>query len=208
MRHPLSAAPVVPPQRATAHRLPVALRLLDGPAAAPAHELARDAAVAVVEAALFAADEPLPPKRLAQAAGLESAAARAAVARLRDLLQREGSAFQVVELAGGHQLLTRPEHHPWVARLRRGVAEASMSQPARETLAVVAYRQPITRADVEGIRGVGCAEVLRQLMERGLVRLAGRDDTLGRPSLYETTRKFLQLFGLRSLKDLPPAEGL
>ncbi|MFO0842973.1 MAG: SMC-Scp complex subunit ScpB [Gemmataceae bacterium] len=72
----------------------------------------------------------------------------------------------------------------------------------------MAYRQPVTRADVEAIRGVGSSEVLKQLMEKGLVRLAGRDESLGRPALYETTKKFLQLFGLKSLKDLPPGEGL
>src|SRR5262249_53269399 len=118
------------------------------------------------------------------------------------------SSFQVEEVAGGYQLLTRAEHYPWLARLRRGATEVQMSAAARETLAIVAYRQPITRADIEGIRGVGCAEGLKQLMEEGLGRLAGRDDSLGRPALYETTRKFLQLYGLKSLKDLPPAEGL
>ncbi len=207
MPHPLAPARIVPPRRAWNHPIPPALRPAEDASASPAHELARDAEAAAVEAALFAADEPLAPRKLAQAAGLEPAQARAAVTRLRDLLEREGSAFRVEEIAGGWQLLTGPELHPWVARLRRGVAEATLTPAARETLAVVAYRQPITRADIEGIRGVGCAEVLRLLMERGLVRLAGRDDSLGRPSLYETTRKFLQMYGLRTLGDLPPAEG-
>jgi segregation and condensation protein B len=209
MRHPLVKPPVVPPQRLSTHRLPAALRLIEEKSDAPAHELARSRAEAFVEAALLAADEPLPAKKLAQVAGLADAAeARKVVARLQELLARDGSAFQVEELAGGYQLLTRPEFYPWLARLRRGATEGQMSAAARETLAVVAYRQPITRADIEGVRGVGCSEVLRQLMEKGLVRLAGRDDSLGRPALYETTRKFLQLYGLKSLKDLPPAEGL
>jgi segregation and condensation protein B len=83
-----------------------------------------------------------------------------------------------------------------------------LTAAARETLAIVAYRQPVTRADVEAIRGVGSNDVLERLLERGLIRPAGRDDSLGRPTLYETTKKFLQLFGLKSLRDLPPADGL
>src|SRR5262249_41114239 len=112
------------------------------------------------------------------------------------------------ELAGGFQLLTRPEFHPWLVRLRRSGADLRLSGAARETLAIVAYRQPIMRADVEAIRGVQCSEVLRQLMERGLIRIAGRDASLGRPVLYGTTKKFLQVFGLKSLRDLPQADQL
>jgi segregation and condensation protein B len=175
----------------------------------PRGELARDGRLALVEAALMAADEPLSPRRLAAAAGLgDVAEARRLVQRLRALYDRDGTAFQVEELAGGYQLLTRPEYHPWLARLRRGVAELRLTPAARETLAIIAYRQPITRADVEAIRGVQSGEVLRQLMEKGLVHFAGRDDSLGRPHLYGTTRKFLQVFGLKSLRDLPPAQEL
>ncbi len=118
----------------------------------------------------------------------------------------DGTAFQIEELAGGVQLLTRPQYHRWLTTLRRGSVEVRLTAPARETLAIVAYRQPIMRADVEAIRGVHCGDTLRLLMERGLVRIAGRDDSLGRPVLYGTTKKFLQLFGLRSLKELPQAE--
>jgi segregation and condensation protein B len=171
--------------------------------------LARDPRLALVEAALLVADEPLPPRRLAAAAGLADAAdARRLVQRLRDLYDADGTAFQVEELAGGFQLLTRPEFHPWLVRLRRAGADPRLSPAARETLAIVAYRQPITRADVEAVRGVQSGELLRLLMEKGLVRIAGRDDSLGRPVLYATTRKFLHFYGLKSLKDLPPAEGL
>jgi segregation and condensation protein B len=172
-------------------------------------ELARDSTTALVEAALLAADEPLTARRLAQAAGLaDGNEARRAVQRLAALYEKDGTAFQVEELAGGYQLLTRPEFHPWLARLRRGGAEVRLSPAARETLAIVAYRQPITRADVEAVRGVQSSEVLHLLMEKGLVRIAGRDDSLGRPVLYATTRKFLQLFGLKSLRDLPQAQEL
>jgi segregation and condensation protein B len=177
--------------------------------AGPRGELARDGRLALVEAAMLAADEPVTPRRLAVVAGLEDAAeARRLVRRLRTLYAKDGSAFQVEELAGGFQLLTRSEFHPWVSRLRRTGTELRLSTVARETLAIVAYRQPIMRADIEAIRGVQCGDMLRHLMEKGLIRIAGRHDSLGRPVLYGTTRKFLQLFGLKSLRDLPLADRL
>jgi segregation and condensation protein B len=187
--------------------LPAVYRLGWGSGVEPAVQgaLARDPYVALVEAALLSTDEPLTARRLADVAGLADAAeARRMVRKLQALYEEEGSAFQVAEIAGGYQLLTRPEFHPWLVRLRRSGEELRLTPAARETLAIVAYRQPIMRADIEAIRGVQCSEVLRLLMERGLVRIAGRHDSLGRPVLYGTTRKFLQVFGLNSLKDLPP----
>jgi segregation and condensation protein B len=192
-------------------RLPLAYRLRPEGVRTAAGEgpLGRDARLAAVEAALLAADEPLSPRRLASVAGLgDAAVARRLVQRLRELYDLDGTAFQVEDLAGGYQLLTRPEYHPWLVRLRRAGTETRLTPAARETLTIVAYRQPITRADLEAVRGVQSAEVLRQLMEKGLVRIAGRDDSLGRPVLYGTTRKFLQLFGLRSLRGLPAAGDL
>jgi segregation and condensation protein B len=174
-----------------------------------AHPYTRDRVLAQIEAALFAADEPLSPRKLATVAGLpEISEVRNLVAQLQELYNAEGSSFSVEEIAGGYQLLTRPEYYNWLARLRRQQASITLTTAARETLTIVAYRQPLTRADIEAIRGVNSGEVLRQLLERGLIKLAGRDDSLGRPVLYETTRKFLQFFGLRSLKDLPQTEGL
>jgi segregation and condensation protein B len=174
---------------------------------APADPLARDAALAALEAALLAADEPLAVRKLVQATGLPDAGtARRLIKRLQALYDEDGTAFQVEELAGGFQLLTRREYHRWLVGLRRGAQEVRLTAAARETLAIVAYRQPIMRADIEAIRGVHCGDTLRLLMERGLVRIAGRDDSLGRPVLYGTTRKFLQTFGLRSLRDLPLAD--
>ena len=162
-----------------------------------------------LEAVLLAADEPLPIKRLAQVAGLpDTGTTRRLLRKLQGFYDRDGTAFQIEELAGGFQLLSRPEYHRWLANLRRGQNELRLTGAARETLAIVAYRQPIVRADIEGIRGVHCGETLRLLMEKGLVRIAGRDDSLGRPVLYGTTKRFLQIFGLRSLKDLPRAEEL
>jgi segregation and condensation protein B len=191
--------------------LPALYRLLAAGDREPAGqgELARDPRLALVEAALLAADEPLTPRRLAGVAGLADAAeARRLLRKLQALYDAGGTAFQVEELAGGYQLLTRPQYHPWLVRLRRAGTDLRLTAAGRETLAIVAYRQPITRADVEAIRGVQCSEVLRLLMEKGLVRIAGRDDSLGRPVLYGTTKKFLQVFGLKSLRDLPSAEDL
>ena len=173
--------------------------------ARPVDPMARDAPTALVEAVLFGADEPLPLKKIAQVAGIaETAEVRRLIKKLRSLYKEDDSAFQIEELAGGYQLLTRREHHRWLAGVRRASPDLRLSAPARETLAIIAYRQPITRADIEAIRGVHCGDVLRLLMERGLVRIAGRHDSLGRPVLYGTTKRFLQVFGLRSLKDLPP----
>jgi segregation and condensation protein B len=213
-RHPLAAARPVPLARPQ--------RPVDRPRAAgawawalaedesvEAGALVREPAVALVEAALLGADEPLSARRLAALARLAGATeARQVVAKLQALYVEGGSAFLLEELAGGYQLLTRPGLHAWVARLRAAGSEAQLTPAARETLAVVAYRQPVTRADVEAVRGVGCGEVLRQLLDKKLVRVAGREETLGRPQLYATTPKFLQVFGLRSLRDLPEAEGL
>lgn len=192
------------------HTLPHALRQraeAAEPAATDPH--ARTPDLARLEAVLLLADEPLPARRLAEAADLADAAeARSLVSALRDLYDADGSAFQVEEIAGGYQLLTRPRYHPWLARLKRTGHELRLTPTVLETLAVVAYNQPITRADIEKVRGVACAEVVRQLMEKGLVRVAGRHDSLGRPQLYGTTKKFLQAFGLNAIKDLPEVEAL
>jgi len=188
------------------HALPVIYRMTlgDGVPAASSDPLGRDGQLGALEAALLLADEPLPPRRLAQALGLtETAPVRKLLKKLQSLYDRDGTAFQIEELAGGFQLLTRPEYHRWLASLRRSSQELRLSGPARETLAIVAYRQPIMRAEVEAIRGVHCGETLRLLMEKGLVKIVGRDDSLGRPVLYGTTKKFLQVFGLKSIKDLP-----
>ncbi len=188
------------------HRLPSIYRILgdENSKSVATGPFARDAKLALVEAALLAADEPLTARRIATVTDLEDAAlVRRLLSKLQTFYEEEGSAFQVHEIAGGFQLLTRPEYHPWLLRLRQSGHDLRLSPAARETLAIVAYHQPIMRADVEAVRGVQCGDVLRLLMEKGLVRIAGRHDSLGRPVLYGTTKKFLQVFGLRSLKDLP-----
>jgi segregation and condensation protein B len=162
-----------------------------------------------VEALLFVADEPVTARKIAALAGLPNPAeARRLVRRLQSLYERDHTAFQVEEVAGGYQLLTRPEYHRWLARFRHGQGEPRLSGAARETLVIIAYRQPIMRADVEAVRGVQCGDILRLLLEKGLIRIVGRHPSLGRPVLYGTTRKFLQLSGLKSLADLPRAADL
>ncbi|MBA4187367.1 MAG: SMC-Scp complex subunit ScpB [Planctomycetaceae bacterium] len=192
------------------HTLPTAFRFRPETVEAAALDPhARDPKLARLEAILLLADEPLPARRLAEAADLADAAeARAMVDRLHELYDADGSAFQIEEIAGGYQLLTRPRYHPWLARLKRTGHELKLTPATLETLAVIAYKQPIMRAEVEKVRGVACGEVVRQLMERGLVRVAGRHDSLGRPQLYSTTKKFLQAFGLNAIKDLPEVEAL
>jgi segregation and condensation protein B len=177
---------------------------------APALDLlAREPKLARLEAALLLADEPLPARRLADVAGLANAGeARRLIEQLKAWFDDDDTAFQIEELAGGYQLLTRPRYHSWLARLKRTGHELRLSPAAMETLAVIAYKQPIMRAEVEKVRGVVCAELIRMLMEKGLVRVAGRHDSLGRPQLYGTTKKFLQAFGLNTLKDLPEVEAL
>ncbi len=162
-----------------------------------------------VEAILLLTREPLNSRKLAQHARLsDGTEARTVVRQLNELYDQAGRAFRIEEVAGGYRLLTRRQFSPWLRRLEHVPSEVRLSAPAMETLAVVAYRQPVLRAQIEAIRGVNCGEILRQLMERDLVRIGGRSDELGRPYLYTTTKRFLQLFGLRNLDDLPRALAL
>jgi segregation and condensation protein B len=169
----------------------------------------RDAPLARLEAVLFLAREPLNTRKLAQLAHLaDGTEARTLVRRLNRFYDETGCAFTAQELAGGYQLMSRGKFATWLGRLNPNPREMRLSAPALETLAVVAYRQPVMRSEIEAIRGVDCGEILRQLLERSLVRTAGRAEELGRPYLYATTRRFLQVFGLRDLEDLPRAESL
>ncbi len=189
---------------------PFALRFRTEQTDAPALDPhARDTKLARLEAALILADEPLPARRVADVVGLaDNGEARKLIEQLKELYDLEGTAFQIEEIAGGYQLLTRSRYHPWLARLKRTGHELRLTPAALETLAVIAYKQPIMRAEVEKVRGVACAELIRQLMEKGLVKITGRHDSLGRPQLYGTSKKFLQAFGLNTLKDLPEVESL
>jgi segregation and condensation protein B len=169
----------------------------------------RTSAMARLEAVLLVTNSALPARKLAQLASLADATeARTLIAVLNAAYDQDGTAFRVERVAAGFRMFTRPDYALWLGKLHQREAELTLSPPALETLTVVAYRQPLTRADIEAIRGVQCSEMLKQLMDRGLVRIAGEDDSLGRPFLYETTRKFLEVFGLRDLDELPLAEKL
>ncbi len=169
----------------------------------------RSRKAARVEAILFVSDTALSARRMAQLATLsDSAEATRIVEQLNAAYDRERSAFRIERAANGYLLLTRPVFSHWLGRVHQRQNDMKLTPPALETLTVVAYRQPITRADIEAVRGVQCAEMLKQLLERGLVRIAGEDNSLGRPYLYETTRQFLEVFGLGSLDELPLADRL
>jgi segregation and condensation protein B len=162
----------------------------------------------VVEALLFASDTPVEIERLQEVLGLESPeAARHLVEACRRRLDDRGRALQVIEAGGGFRMVTRPEVAPWLVRLARSRTKSRLSRPALETLAIIAYRQPVSRPEVDAIRGVNSEGVLENLLERRMIRIAGRKDSPGRPFLYETTREFLVAFGLRDLDDLPKVEG-
>lgn len=177
----------------------------------------------IIEALLFAAQKPLTARELVSAikgAGdadelvpnefsrTTEAQVAAALEQLKVEYIQQGRAFQLVEKAEGWQLVSDPAYAPWVRQLFPAAKPARLTPPSLETLAIVAYRQPITRADVEAVRGVAVDGVLQSLMERGLVKIAGRAEVPGRPLLYETTQFFLEHFGLRDLDELPNAEEL
>lgn len=162
-----------------------------------------------VEAVLLIAKEPQGARRIAELADVRDATrARTIISELNRHYDRRGRAFQIRQVAGGYQILTRPQFAKWIRRLQHVGAPDRLSNSALETLAVIAYRQPLGRAEIDAIRGVHSGEVLRQLMEKDLVKIAGRSEELGRPFLYATTRQFLKLFGLGSLDDLPAAVQL
>ena len=155
----------------------------------------------LLEALLFVAWEPAPVKRLAEALGLEPKFTQELLLELQEAYVGRG--FQLVEIAGGWQCLTQPEAAPYIERLYKPRAQ-QLSKAALETLAIVAYRQPVTRAEIDNIRQVKSDAMLAKLMEKTLVKEVGRLDAPGRPILYGTTQEFLAAFGLVSLQELPP----
>lgn len=182
-----------------------------------------------IEAVLLSVDRPVSAARLAEALGMLDAAAadraeaagdgepkrgkggrdsplgvvRRAVGALNEEYERTGRSFRVESVAGGYRIMTLPRFAPVIEEFLGKRERTSLSRAAVETLAIVAYRQPITRASLEAVRGVACGEVLRTLVERRLVTITGRAEELGRPMLYGTTKQFLEAFGLAGLKDLP-----
>ncbi len=169
----------------------------------------------IVEGLLFVSQEPVPIKRLREAlAGVDADAGtagswdQAAVQQLIESLNEEyrhtSRVFRIQEIAGGFQLVTDPELAPWLKRALQPPKGDTVSKAAMETLAIIAYRQPITKAEVEVVRGVDGTATLDTLLERGFVRVVGRKESPGRPLLYGTTEEFLRHFGLKSLEALPP----
>ncbi|MCY3019254.1 MAG: SMC-Scp complex subunit ScpB [Planctomycetota bacterium] len=161
-------------------------------------ELAR-----TLEALLFAAEESLAVREMARAAGSDSASVRKVLPKIKAAYDEQRKPWDLVEVAGGYRLVTRPEFHPAIQRLKTQTAQRKLTQAALETLALIAYRQPIGRAEVESVRGVGAGPVLRLLLEKKLIRITGRGAGLGQPLLYGTTDYFLEHFGLKSIEDLP-----
>lgn len=162
----------------------------------------------VVEALLFASETPVEVDRIQEVLDLGSAGeARELVRTLAGRLDGQGRALQIIEVGGGYRLVTRPEVAPWLVKLARSRTRSRLSRSALETLAIVAYRQPVSRPDIDAVRGVNSDAVLDNLLDRRMIRIAGRKDSPGRPFLYETTRDFLVAFGLRDLADLPKVEG-
>ncbi|HVS71464.1 MAG TPA: SMC-Scp complex subunit ScpB [Phycisphaerae bacterium] len=173
----------------------------------------------VIEALLFSTDVPLSAGKLAEIVGLDSTKPiRQAIEHLNRCYEMRpgmggegaggGGAYRIEERAGGYQLLTLPQYAQYIERLVRKKDDGRLTPASLETLAIVAYKQPITRAGVEVIRGVACGETLRTLMEHNLVKIVGRAEEIGRPMLYGTTRYFLEVFGLANIKDLPKSDAL
>ena len=163
----------------------------------------------IVEAVLFASDAPLTSDEIARAdESLDEDQVEDALQLLKAEYEDAGRSFQVVEVAEGYQLLTRPEFAPYLERFDNVPKSSRLSGPAIETLAIIAYRQPLGRLEMEYIRGVGASGVIRTLQDRRLIDVVGRGDGLGRPLLYGTTQHFLEHFGFKSLEDLPRPEDL
>lgn len=158
-----------------------------------------------LEAVLFACDEPITLAKLKDVLADRGAdEIKEALSQLR--ADYESRAFSLEEIAGGWQLLTRPQYADIIGRLKKSKADRKLSAAALETLAIIAYKQPIKRVDIEAIRGAASGELVRALMERSLVKIAGREDVPGAPLQYGTTKEFLETFGLNSLEDLPRPE--
>ena len=166
-----------------------------------------------VEAIVFSSSRPVSLARIAEALpasdgqAVTPSDAEAAIGRLNTIYEQTNRSFHIEHVAGGYRVMTRSEYAGVLAAFHRAQATSRLSRAAIETLAILAYQQPATRARLEAIRGVGCGEVLRSLLERRLIAVTGRAEELGRPMLYGTTRHFLDTFGINSIKDLPPPDA-
>ncbi len=158
----------------------------------------------IIEALLFISAEPILMDRLKDIlVGVEKDRILEKISSLQEEYARSNRGMQIVEVAGGYQMTTRAEMSPWIRELEKIKTASRLSQPSLETLAIIAYKQPLTRAEIESIRGVDAAGVLKTLMDRRLVKIVGRKEVAGRPLIYGTTREFLLYFGLANLTALP-----
>jgi len=163
--------------------------------------------LASLEALLFSTHHPLTAGRLAELLDVDATKPiRMAIRDLNAQYEAGQRSFRIEQVAGGYQMLTLPAYAPVIKKHQMKEADAKLTKAALETLAIIGYKQPILRADVEAIRGVACGETIRSLMEKHLVKIAGRAEVPGRPILYGTTKRFLEVFGLNSLKDLPKGD--
>ncbi|MCA9047272.1 MAG: SMC-Scp complex subunit ScpB [Planctomycetaceae bacterium] len=170
----------------------------------PDGRLIRSNRLARLEAVLLISDGAVTTRRLVQLAGLvDTEEVEELIGWLNISYDRTGSAFRIERTANGFQMLTHPALVSWLDRLHQRQSQMKLSQPAMETLTIIAYRQPVTRAGIESIRGAQATDMIRQLIDRGLIRVGGEEDSLGKPFLYVTTRKFLDMFGLGRIEDLP-----
>jgi len=163
----------------------------------------------IIEALLFVSDEPLTEKKISgvfEEGEVPEKEAKAIIEELNQDFANSKRSFSIVNVAGGYQIKTLPEFLPWLTKLITTQKKERLSKPALETLAIIAYRQPIIRADIEVIRGVDVGGMLGSLLDKNLIKIVGRKDIPGRPFIYETTQLFLEYFGLGSLKDLPDRE--
>jgi segregation and condensation protein B len=212
-----SQDPTSPPQSlpASLPPTPTENELIDGQVTDPeqttadAEESGLDADFGIVEALLLSTHHPLTAGRLAELMELPGTKpVRRAIKSLNELYEQTDRSFRIEQVAGGYQILTLPKFGEHLKKLHQKEIDSKLTKAALETLAIIAYKQPILRADLEAIRGVACGETIRSLMEKHLVKIAGRAEIPGRPILYGTTRRFLELFGLNNLKDLPASENL
>ncbi|MBI3008245.1 MAG: SMC-Scp complex subunit ScpB [Candidatus Omnitrophica bacterium] len=158
----------------------------------------------IIEAILFASDQPVSINEMREVLdGADGRIIRTVIEGLRDEYEKEKRSFRLVEVAGGFQMATDPLYGEWLKKIYKSRQTNRLSGPALETLAIIAYRQPVTRADIEFIRGVNVDGVIKNLMDRNIIRITGRKDVPGRPILYGTTKEFLLYFGLNSLDELP-----
>ena len=158
----------------------------------------------VIEALLFSSGKPLTASEIKKAvSGVSAREIQEAITELREEYEREKRSFELIEIAGGWQMVTRKAYAAWLTRLEQQKKARQATQSALETLAILAYKQPVTRAEIETLRGVDVSAVLSTLLERGFIKITGKKEVAGRPFLYGTTDKFLEHFGLKALVDLP-----